>query len=72
MAYIPTQRTVTVHVAQVSGASANVWWFNPRTGLATAAGVYPTAGPQTFMPPDQNDWVLVLDDASLNLPAPGN
>ncbi len=71
IAYIPTQRTVTMAMTNISGTSAFAWWFNPQTGAATASGTYVTRGSQAFTPPDTNDWVLVLDDASQNYPAPG-
>ncbi|MGH9957792.1 MAG: glycoside hydrolase family 140 protein [Pyrinomonadaceae bacterium] len=71
IAYIPTRRTVTIALSQIAGTSARAWWFNPRTAVATLINTYPTSGTTTFTPPDANDWVLVLDNASLNLPAPG-
>lgn len=71
IAYIPTSRTVTINLTQIAGTSARAWWFNPRTAAATLINTYPTSGATTFTPPDTNDWVLVLDNASLNLPAPG-
>jgi len=71
IAYIPTSRTVTIDLRQLAGIAARAWWFNPRTAGATLVGDYPTTGQASFVPPDQNDWVLVLDNASLNLSAPG-
>jgi hypothetical protein len=71
MAYLPSSRTVTVDMSKVSGSQAKVWWFNPRTGSATASGEFPTRGSREFTPPAEGDWVLVLDDASRKLPAPG-
>jgi hypothetical protein len=50
------------------------WWFNPRTGAATAIGSFPNTGERQFAPPDKGemlDWVLVLDDESKHYPAPG-
>jgi len=58
-------------MTKVSGSTANAWWYNPRTGAATAIGTYSTVGTQTFTPTDTNDWVLVLDDASQNHGPPG-
>jgi hypothetical protein len=58
-------------MSKVSGSSANAWWFNPQTGSATNFGVYATSGTQSFIPPDFNDWVLVLDDASVAVKPPG-
>jgi len=71
IAYIPTQRTITVDMGKVSGAQAQAWWFDPRTGKATDAGVLPTKGTKEFTPPSDGDWVLVLDDTSRKRPAPG-
>jgi hypothetical protein len=72
MAYIPTQRTVTMDLRKISGSSATAWWYNPQTGAATLIGNFPTAAPKNFTSPDQNDWVLVIDNPAANLPAPGS
>ena len=71
IAYLPTNRTITVDMSKVSGAQAIGWWFDPRTGRATAAGTFPTSGTQELTPPAQGDWVLVLDDASRRRLPPG-
>ena len=72
IAYIPTSRTVTIDLSQIAGTSARAWWFNPRTAETTLINTYPTTGSTTFTAPDADDWVLVLDNASLDLPAPGS
>jgi hypothetical protein len=71
IAYLPTRRTVTVAMSKISGAQARAWWYDPRTGQATEAGVFPTSGTQDLTPPGDGDWVLVIDDASRILPLPG-
>ena len=71
IAYMPTSRTITVDMTKVSGPQAIGWWFDPRTGRATAAGTFPTSGTQELIPPAQGDWVLVLDDASKRRLPPG-
>lgn len=71
IAYSPTSRPFTVDMSKISGQSAVGWWFDPRTGKATAAGQFPTDSKKTFKPPAEGDWVLVLDDAARKLPAPG-
>jgi hypothetical protein len=59
-------------MGQVSGGEAKAWWFNPRTGGQALISTYRTAsGNGTFPLPDGEDWVLVLDDATKNLAAPG-
>lgn len=71
IAYMPTARTITVDMTKVSGSTAAAWWFNPRTGKSDSAGSFPTSGKKQFTPTGEGDWVLVLDDASKKLPAPG-
>ncbi len=71
IAYIPTQRAVTIDMTKISGAWAQGWWFNPQTGAAMSIGAISTAGSQSFTPPDSNDWVLVIDAETANLGAPG-
>ncbi len=71
MAYLPSSRRITVDMSKISGSQAKVWWFNPHTGDATASGEFPTRGSRDFTPPEEGDWVLVIDDASRKLPVPG-
>ena len=72
MAYLPSSRPVKIDMRKLSGTQAACWWYNPANGSATAIGTYPTSGARTFTPPSTGDWVLVIDDAALNLPAPGS
>lgn len=69
--YTPTQRALTVDMTKVGGSNARGWWFNPATGATTDLGTMATTGTRSFLPPGTGDWVLVLDDASLGLAAPG-
>ena len=71
LVYLPTPRTIRVDLSKLSGPLARGWWVNPGTASSTAAGEFPTSVARDFTPPDTNDWLLVLDDASLDLPAPG-
>jgi hypothetical protein len=70
IAYLPSSRQVTVDLSTISGTQAACWWYNPANGSATAAGTYPTSGAHFLTPPSTGDWVLVIDNAALNLPAP--
>jgi hypothetical protein len=51
------------------------WWYNPRNGIATLIDSIPDRGNHTFNPPgntgNDNDWILVIDDASMNYMEPG-
>jgi hypothetical protein len=71
IAYLPTARTITVDLSKLAKGRTTAWWFDPRTGKATAAGTFVTEGAKPFTPPADGDWVLVLDDASKQRPAPG-
>lgn len=69
--YSPIQKALTIDMTKISGALARVWWFNPATGVATLGGDFATTGSRSFTPPASGDWLLVIDDASLGLAAPG-
>lgn len=75
--YITNGRSVELDVSMVSGSTLRAWWFNPRDGrnydshteaVARPFSVLKSAGRHTFDPPGDasanNDWILVLDDAS--------
>ncbi len=70
IAYLPTSRTVTVDMTKISGTQAKAWWWNPSNNTSTLINTYSTTGTQNFTPPGSGDWVLVIDNAALNLPAP--
>ncbi|MGA8223694.1 MAG: DUF4038 domain-containing protein, partial [Candidatus Acidiferrales bacterium] len=74
IAYIPNGNatSITVAMSKITSSTETVqgWWFNPSTAATTNLGTFPNSGTQSFTPPDSNDWVLVLDDASAGLPAP--
>jgi hypothetical protein len=76
MAYVPNGNatTLTVDMSQIAsaGSTVNCWWFNPSNGATMLIGADANSGSQDFTPPDANDWVLVIDDASANLAAPGS
>ena len=74
MVYAPVGRTFRVRMNAIAGAKVKAWWFNPRTGAATAIGTFDNSGERAFTPPDKGemvDWVLVLDDESKKYPPPG-
>ncbi|MGO8792004.1 MAG: DUF4038 domain-containing protein [Terriglobia bacterium] len=75
IAYIPNGNaaTLTVDMSKISSGInlATCWWFNPSSGATTLIGSHTNSGTRNFTPPDANDWVLVIDDAAANLPAPG-
>jgi hypothetical protein len=75
MVYAPVGRPFQVHMQKLSGSRIKATWFNPRDGTTRSIGEFSNTGERTFTPPDPGellDWVLVLDDASKNYPAPGS
>jgi hypothetical protein len=75
IAYIPNGNatTITVDMSQIISSSnqAKAWWYNPQTAKGTLIGAYPNKGSRKFHALSKDDWVLVIDDASANLPPPG-
>jgi hypothetical protein len=75
MAYMPTLRTFTINMAQLSGP-ANARWYDPANGTYTsiAGSPFANSGSRSFAPPGNNsegspDWVLVLE-AGTGSPVP--
>ena len=74
MVYAAASRPFAVRMNVITGGKVKAWWFNPRTGEASAIGSFANTGDRTFTPPDTGemlDWVLVLDDESKGYPPPG-
>ncbi|HOJ59656.1 MAG TPA: glycoside hydrolase family 140 protein [bacterium] len=73
--YIPAGTPVTIQLGKISGGKVMAWWYDPRKGTASLIDSFADSGTRRFDPPGPekrgNDWVLVLDDASQNFPAPG-
>jgi len=75
MVYAPIGRAFRVKMNVIRGPKVKAWWFNPRDGVAKLLGEFENTGERDFIPPDPGemlDWVLVLDDAAKNYPAPGS
>ena len=71
MGYSTDGQPVTIDLSRLGGVDAQLWWYDPRTGDATDAGVLPSVGAVTRTPPLPQDWVLVADDADRRYPPPG-
>ena len=72
--YIPTGKDIAINSMFIKGERINAWWFNPRQNAAQLIGEFPKENSHTFHPPStgrNNDWVLVLDDASVEMPQLG-
>ena len=72
--YSAQGRPFTVNMGKVSGEEVKAWWYNPRTGTNREIALFENTGTREFVCPSEgfgSDWVLVLDDAARNFPAPG-
>jgi hypothetical protein len=74
--YTPTSREIVVDVSKMSGLNLRAWWFDPRSGSATRIGEVLRAEQDrcSWTPPNEGenqDWVLVLDDAAREFGPPG-
>ena len=74
--YSAAGESFSADVSAISGRRVRAWWYDPRTGMPGTSWEFENTGtPTTFDPPGSpertNDWVLVLDDASAELPPPG-
>ncbi len=73
--YVPYGQKFEIAMDKISGSKVKAWWFCPRDGRATIIGEFDNSGTKEFDPFGEkvkgNDWVLVLDDASKDYPAPG-
>lgn len=74
MIYLPVGKTFAVQTKNLKGAELVGWWYDPRSGKAKKIGKMTKQPEMTFTPPKQGaeqDWVLVLDDATATYTTPG-
>ena len=74
-AYTYTGRPFEIRMGVIRGERVRAWWYSPRDGSAREIGTFLNSGTRRFTPPTEpgpgNDWALVLDDAAIPFPAPG-
>jgi hypothetical protein len=73
MVYLPVGRALSVSTASLNGDRITAWWYDPRNDRALRIGTQKKDPVLTFTPPQtggENDWVLVLDDATKNYADP--
>ena len=63
---------IAVDMSKIQGKKAKCWWYNPSDGKVILIGTYDNSGFRSFTPISEGDWVFVVDDASIRLPAPGS
>ena len=75
MCYVPDAAVTEINTSKVSGDYIKVWLMSPRTGMVKYVGIFENRGTHTITMPtfegDRQDWILLIDDASVNFPVPG-
>lgn len=74
MIYIPTGLEAYVDLSKCGWPEAKCWWYNCKTGVTKSLGKIKTNQQKSFQPETSgkgNDWVLVLDNASVKFNKPG-
>jgi hypothetical protein len=61
VSYLPSKRSITVHLSHLKGRRKKATWFNPRTGQSSHIGNYASER-ATFNSPDSQDWLLVIEE----------
>ena len=66
MIYLPVGKTITIGTTNLP-QKITAWWFNPKDGHAQKINDVKKENTMQFTPPtlgQENDWVLVIDDAT--------
>jgi hypothetical protein len=74
--YSSQGQNIYVKLNELPWKQKKAWWYNPRDGKVSKIDSIPAHGNHTFNPPGSaggdNDWVLVIDDASKDYLMPGS
>lgn len=72
--YSPYGTPCSIDKSALTGHRFKEIWFDPRYGVSYVLHSGDTKGIQTYTPPTSGrgqDWILIIEDAELNLPMPG-
>ncbi len=72
--YSPRGESFTIDKSVVEARYIKEIWFDPRYGVSYHIHTGDTDGIQTYTPPTSGrgqDWILIIEDAGLNMPLPG-
>jgi hypothetical protein len=74
MIYLPVGKSITINTGYMACKEITAWWYNPKDERAKKIGNLERKDRMDFTAPTtgiDNDWVLVIDDATKNYGAPG-
>lgn len=72
--YSPRGEPFTIDKSKIEAQRIKEIWFDPRYGVSYHIHTGDTQAIQTYTPPTSGrgqDWILILEDAGLDLPMPG-
>jgi hypothetical protein len=72
--YFPTGWSAGIQLDKIGAGKINAYWYDPRNGETKLIETISGKGTRKFTPPTSgrgNDWILILDDASMNFRIPG-
>jgi len=75
IAYSPRGEKFSIDLSVLEGRYTRETWFDPRYGVSYTVHTADTKGIQTYTPPTSGrgqDWILIVDNATLDLPMPGH
>ncbi|MEM8866577.1 MAG: putative collagen-binding domain-containing protein [Planctomycetota bacterium] len=75
IAYAPEGESVALSLGDIFQEGCRGYWFNPRQNSAQLIGSFDSIEERDFSPPTtgrNNDWILVLDNATHQLPRLGS
>ncbi|MBR9999296.1 MAG: glycoside hydrolase family 140 protein [Cyclobacteriaceae bacterium] len=73
--YSPRGESFSIDKSLIESRYIKEIWFDPRYGVSYHLHTGDTRGIQTYTPPTSGrgqDWILILENASLELPMPGH
>lgn len=59
--YTATGITIPAQLGIIKANYIQASWYDPRTGNTSRIGTFPNKGTKEFNPPNNSDWVLILD-----------
>ena len=75
MIYLPVGRMITLNTDFLKHMEIMIWWFNPKDHTVVKGGVIQKKPTLSLTAPStgfDNDWILVVDDATFGYTSPGN
>ncbi len=72
--YSPRGESFSIDKSNIKARYIKEIWYDPRYGISYHIHTGDTKGIQTYTPPTSGrgqDWILIIENANLNMPMPG-